>query len=134
VTGPVTVTATVAPATDGSYVVGTPATSGAITRVDSDDPPETVIWSDNLRTDTSANWTKLFATTNGAPDDETVDWAYDYSGILVPPAPHSELSGDTHGLHMTVNKNDTQLAAAALNSIPTARVSAATTPCALTCT
>ena len=118
VTGPVTVTATVAPATDGSYVVGTPATSGAITRVDSDDPPETVIWSDNLRTDTSANWTKLFATTNGAPDDETVDWAYDYSGILVPPAPHSELSGDTHGLHMTVNKNDTQLAAAALNFYP----------------
>src|ERR1035441_4205803 len=42
-TGPLTVTATVAAAGDGSYVVGTPATSGAMTRVDADDPPETVL-------------------------------------------------------------------------------------------
>jgi hypothetical protein len=116
VTGPLTVTATVAPAGDGSYVVGTPATSGEVTRVDSDDPPETVIWSDNLQADTSANWTQFFATTNDAPYDATVTWAYDYSALLVPPAPHS--GADTHGLFMTVNKNDTQLAAAALNFYP----------------
>src|ERR1039458_9003026 len=79
VTGNLTVTAQVAGATDNSYNVSTPS-SASITLVDSDDPPETVLWSDNLHTDTSANWTNLFATTNGAPDDETVTWAYDYSG------------------------------------------------------
>ena len=116
VTGPLTVKATVGAALDASYNVGAPATSGAVVRVDADDPPETVLWSDNLRTDTSASWTQLFATTNDAPYDATVDWAYDYSGIPVPSAPHS--GGDTHGLHMTVNKNDSQLAAAALNFYP----------------
>ena len=125
VTGPMTVTATVAPALDNSYVIGTPATSGAITRVDSDDPPETVLWSDNLQSDTHANWTVLFATTNGAPtdfevngvvNDYTSGWPYDYSAIAVPPAPHS--GADTHGLRMTVNKDDSTLAAAALNFYP----------------
>jgi len=121
VTGPLTVTATVEPSTPGfgDYDVGTPATSDpGATRVDSDDPPENVIWSDNLHTDTSANWTQRFATTNDAPYDATVTWAYDYSGPpeYAPPAPHS--GGDTHGLYMTVNKNDAQLAAAALNLYP----------------
>src|ERR1017187_4690874 len=125
VSGPMTVTATVAPALDNSYAIGTPATSGAITRVDSDDPPETVLWSDNLQSDTHANWTVLFATTNGAPtdfevngvvNDYTLGWPYDYSAIAVPPAPHS--GADTHGLRMTVNKDDSTLAAAALNFYP----------------
>ena len=115
VTGNLAVTAQVASATDNSYNVSTPR-SASITLVDSDDPPETVLWSDNLQTDTSANWTKLFATTNGAPDDETVTWAYDYSGVLIPPAPHS--GSDTHGLYLTVNKLDTIPASAALNLYP----------------
>jgi hypothetical protein len=115
-TGPLTVTATVAATGDGTYVVGTPATSAAVTRVDAEDPPETVVWADNLRTDTSASWTQFFATTNGAPYDAIVTWAYDYSQLLIPPAPHS--GTDTHGLSMTVNKNDSVLAAAALNFYP----------------
>ena len=117
VTGPLTVTATVAAAGDNSYTVGTPTTSGPVTRVDADDPPETVLWSDDLHTDTSANWTQLFGTTNGAPYDATVNWAYDYyANELIPPAPHS--GADTHGLEMTVNKGDALPVAAALNFYP----------------
>jgi len=121
VTGPLTVTATVEPMTPGfgDYDVGTPATSvDAATRVDSDDPPETILWQDNLHTDTSANWTQLFATANAAPYDATVTWAFDYSGApyYAVPAPHS--GGDTHGLFMQVNKNDATAAAAALNLYP----------------
>jgi hypothetical protein len=135
VTGPLTVTATVGAALDNSYIVGTPATSGAVTRVDSDDPPETVLWSDSLNNAaTSNNWTFLYA----AAPDPTVDydinitaaaaasaggnigtWPFDYyANLAIPPAPHSELSGDTHGLYMTVNKNDAIAASAALNFYP----------------
>ena len=115
VTGPLTVTATAASGT--GYNLGSPASSGTVTIVDSDVPPETVLWSDSLSVDTSANWTQLFGTTNGAPYDATVDWGYDYSSLAVPSAPHS-LNGDTHGLHISVNKNDSIAAAAALNFYP----------------
>jgi hypothetical protein len=77
VTGPLTVTATVAAASDGSYTVGTPATSGAVTRVDADDVPETVLFADNFDTDSSANWTVRFAARNGI-DDYSTTWAYDW--------------------------------------------------------
>ncbi len=131
VTGPLTVTATVAPAGDGSYVVGTPATSDPVTMVDSDDWPETVLWSDNLNTDSSANWTVLFATTNGTPLDYCLNatanpdlgmpligtWPFDYSALSLPAAPHST-DGSTLGLFMTVNKQDAILGAAALNLYP----------------
>ncbi len=123
-TGPLAVTATVAPATFNDYDVGTPATSGAITRVDSDDPPETVLWSDDFSQDTSANWSVLFGTTNGAPSDYCINlqpdltslpeigpWPYDYSVLVVPSAPHTR-DGSTRGLYLTVNKNDLQVAAA----------------------
>jgi hypothetical protein len=116
VTGPLTVTATVGAANDGSYDVGAPATSGAVTRVDADDPPETVLWSDNLQTDTSANWTQLYAAAPDPTVDDTVTWAYDYTAVLAPPAPHS--GADTHGLYMTVNKGDAIAASAALNFYP----------------
>jgi hypothetical protein len=131
VTGPLTVTATVATG-DGSYDVGTPSTSGTVTRVDADDPPETVLWSDNFSTDTSANWTFLFA----AAPDPTLDydinlappwsgnapgsvgtWPFDYSVLAVPSAPHTT-DGSTKGLYMTVNKNDAVAASAALNFYP----------------
>ncbi|HVM51319.1 MAG TPA: hypothetical protein VMU04_25035 [Candidatus Acidoferrum sp.] len=131
VTGPSTVTATVAPAGDGSYIVGTPSTAGPTIRVDSDDPPETVIWSDSLSTDTSANWTYYFGTTNGAALDYTINvepdfsslpqigsWPFDYGYLGIPSAPHTT-DGSTKGLYLTVNKNDTQPAAGALNFYPT---------------
>ena len=132
VTGPLTVTATVAAANDGSYDVGAPATSGTVTRVDADDPPETVLWSDSLQTDTSANWTFLFAaapdpTTDydinyngvGAPAGGNIGtWPFDYSVLAVPPAPHNTDPTSTKGLYMTVNKNDAIAASAALNFYP----------------
>jgi hypothetical protein len=130
ITGPLTVTASVAAAGDGSYVIGTPATSGAVTRVEADDPPETVLWSDNFSTDSSANWTVLFATTNGVAPDYCINaqpdgsslpligsWPFDYSALAVPSAPHTK-DGSTHGLYMAVNKTDAVLAAAALNLYP----------------
>jgi hypothetical protein len=72
------------------------------TLTESTRPTETVLWSDDLHTDTSANWTQLDGTTNGDNSDYTVSWAYDYSAVGIPPAPHS--GTDTHGLRMTVNK------------------------------
>jgi len=131
-TGPKTVTATVGAPTppDTSYTIGTPATSGAVTRVDADDPPETVLWSDDFSTDSSANWTVFFATTNGVapdyclnaqPDFATLPlvgtWPFDYSAVGAPPAPHTK-DASTLGLYMTVNKQDATLAAAALNLYP----------------
>ena len=130
ITGPLTVTATVAAPNDVSYLVGTPATSGAVTRVDADDPPETVLWSDDFSTDSSANWAVLFATTNGFAPDYCINaqpdgnslpligsWPFDYSALAIPSAPHTT-DGSTHGLYMAVNKDDTVLAAAALNLYP----------------
>ena len=131
-TGPLTVTATVGAATDGSYTVGSPSTSGAMTRVDADDPTETVIWSDSLSTDTSANWDYRFAAApdptpdycvNAYPDLSSLPqigtWPLDFStlGWGIPPAPHTR-DGSTKGLYMTVNKNDGVAAAAALNFYP----------------
>jgi hypothetical protein len=128
VTGPLTITATVNPGT--GYSVGTPATSGPGTIVDADDPPETVIWSDDFSTDTSGNWTVLFATTNDVapdyclnaqPDFATLPligtWPFDYSAMSIPPAPHTT-DGSTRGLYLTVNKQDGTTAAAALNLYP----------------
>ena len=127
VTGPLTVTATVGVAGDGSYDVGTPSTSGTVTRVDADDPPETVLWSDNLQTDTSANWTYLYAAApdptvdydiNALPPNGVGTWPFDYSALAVPPAPHNTDPTSTKGLYMTVNKNDAIAASAALNFYP----------------
>ena len=116
-TGPMTVTATVAAAGDDSYTVGTPATSGAVTRVDADDLPETVLFADNFDTDSSANWTVRFASRNGI-EDYTTRWAFDYSTEAIPPAPHSKFTSST-GLKMTVNKNEpTAGGAAGLNLYP----------------
>ena len=74
--------------------------------MDANTAPETVLFSDNFNTDSSANWT-LYATD---PSDYTAQFAYDYSSQSIPPAPHS--SGDTHGLFLTVNKDATGAAAA----------------------
>ena len=124
VTGPLTITATAASGT--GYNVGTPASTGTVTVVDSDLPAETVLWSDSFSTDTSANWTNLFATTAGAPDNDfrinqtsqgMGTWPFDYSVLGIPSAPHSA-GGATLGLYMTVNKDDATLAAAALNLYP----------------
>jgi hypothetical protein len=96
--GPRSVTIQIA--SGGGYVIGTndPVTAAI---VDDETPPETVVWSDNLQTDTSGNWTLLFG--SATPDilDFTTNWMYDYSAAGIPPAPHS--GTDTHGLKIDIN-------------------------------
>src|SRR5262249_8610370 len=48
------------------YTIGSPG-SASITIVDADGPPETVLFSDNFNTDSSANWNLFFADTNSPP-------------------------------------------------------------------
>jgi hypothetical protein len=127
VTGPLTVTATAA--SGSGYNVASPATVGTVTIVDSDLPPETVLWSDDFSTDTSANWAYYFGTIAGVPTDNyrinqtsqgVGSWPFDYSSLAVPAAPHSA-DGSTLGLYMTVNKDyaaGSGAAASALNFYP----------------
>jgi hypothetical protein len=97
------------------YTIGSPG-SASITIVDADGPPETVLFSDNFNTDSSANWNLFFADTNNQPvQDYSAFFAFDYSGQGIPPAPHG--SGDTLGLFLSVNKDATPTAAA-LNLYP----------------
>jgi len=108
----------IAPAGAAEYTLGSPS-SASVTIVDADSPPETVLFSDDFNTDSSANWTLAFADTNspsGSGGDFTALFAFDYSGQNIPPAPHS--GGDTHGLFLTVNKIDSNPGAAALNLYP----------------
>jgi hypothetical protein len=105
----------IASASGGEYTVGS-AGSASITIVDADNPAETVLFSDNFNTDSSANWNLFFADTNNpAILDYSALFAFDYSGQGIPPAPHG--GGDTHGLFLTVNKDPTPTAAA-LNLYP----------------
>lgn len=97
------------------YTVGS-SNSAVITLVDATLPPETVLFSDDFNTDSSGNWTRLFAALPDASDDSLSLFAYDYGSDGIPRAPHS--TSDTLGLRLTVNKNDATLAAAALNFYP----------------
>jgi Calx-beta domain len=94
-------TFTVSLATGIGYAIGT-NTPVTATIIDDETPPETVLWSDDLHSDTSANWSVLFAATNSDFVDYAAIWAFDYSSLGIPPAPHS--GSDTHGLSFTVNK------------------------------
>jgi len=102
------------------YAVGTNSTltAGATgTIVDDEQPAETVLFADDFTTDTSANWTLRFTDANSpAIEDYTAVFGFDYSQSGIPPAPHS--SGDTLGLLLTVNKNDSTASAAGLNAYP----------------
>jgi hypothetical protein len=97
------------------YTVGSPG-SASITIVDADGPPETILFSDNFNTDSSASWNLFFADTNSPPiADYSAFFAFDYSVYGIPPAPHG--GGDTIGLFLQVNKDPTPTAAA-LNLYP----------------
>lgn len=102
------------------YVVGTnnaltTGAAGAI--VDNDQPTETVLFSDDFNTDSSASWTLRFSDTNSpALEDYTAVFGFDYSSQGIPPAPRS--TSDTLGLLLTVNKNDGSAIAAGLNAYP----------------
>lgn len=103
-------------ASGSGYAVGTTSPSATATIVDDEVPAETVAFSDNFSTDTSANWILAYASTNSADNDYLAQFAYDYASVGVPAAPHS--SGDTLGLFLQVNKIDFEPSAAALNLYP----------------
>jgi hypothetical protein len=109
-------TVTVSVATGTGYLVGTnspPTVTGTI--LDDDVPAETVLFSENFDTsDSATNWSLFFAATNSDQIDYTATFGYDYSGDLIPAAPHS--GSDTHGLKLAVN--DSIGSAAALNFYP----------------
>jgi hypothetical protein len=90
-----------------------PAAASASGRIREDDyPPETPIFADNFNVDTSSNnWALMFWSSNNIPD-YTVDWAFDYSTLGIPPAPGSG-GQDTRGVRIAVNKLDGTLAGAA---------------------
>jgi TolB protein len=85
------------------YLVGTPDRAVGVI-VDDEMPPVAVLFSDDLDTDTSANWITLFGANNGIFDAE-VRWAFDYGALGIPPAPNS-VPGSTRGLFVQVNKTN----------------------------
>ncbi len=94
-----TIVATVDPGP--GYTVGTPASDTA-TILDNELPSEEgkILFKDDFETDSSADWTVLFAA-NNMIDDKDVFFAYDYYNYdWVPPAPN----GSYQGLKLTVNK------------------------------
>jgi Calx-beta domain len=109
-------TVTVSLTTGTGYAIGTNNPVSA-TIIDDETPVETVLWADDLHADTSANWTILFAATNSDNLDYTASWAFDYTGLGIPPAPHS--GADTHGLSLTVNKGGG--GGAGVNAYPTGK-------------
>ncbi|MCI0746624.1 MAG: hypothetical protein L0Y58_14585, partial [Verrucomicrobia subdivision 3 bacterium] len=99
------------------YFVGTPGSGTG--RIQEDDyPPENVIFSDNLNTDTSADWIFQFGANNNILD-YSLEWGFDYSGFGIPQAPGSPTTTETLGLRMQVNKtNSTASGSAAINLYP----------------
>ena len=96
------------------------------------EPSGLVLFSDDLDTDTSANWTVRFGANNGIYDAD-VRWAFDYSTLSppIPPAPRSP--GTTLGVFLQVNRtNSAANGTAGINLYP-GRTSAAISPCAPTC-
>lgn len=64
-----------------------------------------ILFSDSFDTDTTTNWTVREGSVSGTPDFGAV-FNYDYSQKGIPAAPNS--TGDTtHGVWLTVNKDDT---------------------------
>ncbi len=59
-----------------------------------------ILFSDNFNTNTSANWTVNKAPTATDPNKQTAQFAFDYSGFGIPPAPGSS---DTLGLRLRAN-------------------------------
>ena len=102
--------------TDGDgYIIG--GTGSVTARIqDNECPPATVLFSDNLDTDTSANWITRFGANNNV-FDATTNWAFDYSPLGLVPSPGSD-GITTRGLLVTVNKLDTNASSAGINLYP----------------
>ncbi|MGZ5546279.1 MAG: Calx-beta domain-containing protein, partial [Limisphaerales bacterium] len=104
---------TVQTASGSGYTVGTNIVD--LTLLDNLYPAETVLWSDDLTTDTSANWTAMARTTAGPTTDYTASFGYPIGNDLVGNAPN----GASTALKVTCNKSAG--AAAGLNVFPTGR-------------
>jgi hypothetical protein len=101
--------------TPNDYQVETGSASAPIR--DDEYPTETVLFSDNFNEDSSGNWGVMFGASNNIPD-YTIDWAFDYGPLGIPPAPGP--LGDTLGVRISVNKTEgTPTGAAAVNLYPT---------------
>jgi hypothetical protein len=101
--GNITVGIMILPGVD-PYTPGTPDTAFG-TIVDNELPPGVVLFSDDLDTDNSANWTVRFGANNGIYDAD-VRWGFDYSTLTppIPPAPTSP--GTTRGVFLQVNRTN----------------------------
>lgn len=100
---------------DPSYSVGVPGSATGFI-LDNDTPDFGLLYSDSLDTDTSADWITRFGANNGIFDAD-IRWAFDYSTIGVPSAPHSPLS--SVGVFLQVNKtNATASGSAGVNIYP----------------
>jgi hypothetical protein len=102
--GDETVGITILPGLD-PYTPGTPDTAFA-TIVDDELPPGVVLFSDDMDTDTSADWIVRFGANNGIYDAD-LRWAFDYTTLnpSIPPSPHSP-PGSTKGLFLQVNRTN----------------------------
>lgn len=100
-----------APAAEFNVATNTVTT----TIVDDENPAETILWSDNFNTDSSANYAVCLASLAGN-DSYTIEFAMDYAGYGIPAAPHS--SSDTLGLRLNLNK-DYINGASGMNLYPT---------------
>ena len=87
-------------------------------------PPWVVAFADDFETNSSVRWNLFWGAANGV-SDFTTNWAFDYSttkyvanGVtnFIPASPDS--GGTTHGLKLTVNKNDAVASAAAVSLYP----------------
>ncbi|HWI56576.1 MAG TPA: Calx-beta domain-containing protein, partial [Bacillota bacterium] len=89
-------------AQSGSGFIFDPPTGATVTIFDDETPTATVLWSDNFDAGTSgANYTIKAASVTGI-DDYVADFAFDYSSLGVPPAPHS--GNTTIGLMLNANQ------------------------------
>ena len=110
----------------GYSVVITNASGGITSRVATltVSPPWAVAFSDDFETNSTSRWNLFWGAGNGV-SDFTTNWAFDYgttkyvaNGVtnFIPPAPNS--GGTTHGLKITVNKNDATAATAGVSLYP----------------
>lgn len=102
---------------------GTTNSRAAFLRVRTNSFP--VMFADDFNTNSSANWSLFFGSTNGITDYD-VDWAFDYGltpckfngqTVLIPPAPNSP-DGSTRALRLAVNQNDANAVIAAVSLYP----------------
>ena len=97
----------------GTAYTPAPDNSAAISIIDDELPPETVLWSDNFDSGTSTNNYNLTTASRLPPDDYFVDFAFDYSTVGIPAAPNST---NTIGFKVTANK--TSAHSASVNCFP----------------